>query len=190
MAKKKRPPIKTTKQQIVDWGQTNIGAPDSMFGEEWNDDLQKYVKWGEVGYGVDADMMATHCWRCAEETKTERCHVIPHSLGGKDEPYNYRLFCNSCHLEQPNVNNYDATDKWVRDTQKDIQRIRDAGTSLKAFKDADFQKYDNIFKEVLSQCINHWGEKRLNYSTKKWAAEEIKKRLCYINDTPINKSLN
>ena len=56
----KRPHMKTTHKQIVDWAMENINSKDSMFGEEWSDTLQKYVKWGEVGYGVDASEMDTH----------------------------------------------------------------------------------------------------------------------------------
>ena len=137
----KRTYMKTTKKQIVDWGMKNID---------------------ECGYGVDANFMDTHCWRCGYETHTERCHVIPHALGGKDEPSNYRLFCSSCHKEQPNVKDYNATDKWVRETNVGVYE--------------QFWKIREIFISTINDVTNHWGEK-WNYSTKEWIGEEFYKRL-------------
>lgn len=137
----KRPGTKTTKKQIVDWGQRNID---------------------ECGYGVDAAQMDTHCWRCGYKRHTETCHVIPYALGGEDSPYNYRLFCHDCHLEQPNVNDYDATDKWVRETNVGMYE--------------SFWKIREIFASLWHDVTNHWGEK-LNNSTKEWLAKEFTKRL-------------
>jgi len=137
----KRTYMKTTKKQIVEWGMKNIN---------------------ECGYGVDAIQMDTHCWRCGYESHTERCHVIPHALGGKDEPSNYRLFCSSCHKEQPNVNDYNATDEWVRKTNVGVYE--------------QFWKIREIFISTVNDVTNHWGEK-WNYSTKEWIAKEFYKRL-------------
>ena len=150
----KRPHMKTTHSQIVEWGMRNID---------------------ECGYGVDASEMDKRCWRCGYETSTERCHVIPHSLGGKDEPSNYRLFCHDCHLEQPNVNDYDATDNWVRETNVGTYDV--------------FWEIREIFDELQEEVTFHWGEK-LNLSTKKWMAEEFPKRLMEANIFPSEKTLN
>ena len=168
----KRPHMKTTHKQIVDWAMENINSKDSMFGEEWSDTLQKYVKWGEVGYGVDASEMDTHCWRCGHKTPdVQRCHVIPYSLGGKDEASNYRLFCYSCHVEQPNVKDYEATDKWVRETNVGTYNT--------------FWKVREIHSSLYNEVTNHWGES-LNDATKKWMAEEfikrVKKKFGYIDE--------
>ena len=137
----KRPTMRTTKRQIVDWGMRNID---------------------ECGYGVDASEMNTRCWRCGHERHTEKCHVIPYSLGGEDKPYNYRLFCSDCHLEQPNVNDYDATDEWVRETNVGSYDC--------------FWKIREIFNTLWEDVTRHWGQK-LNNSTKEWMAKEFHKRL-------------
>ena len=47
----KRPDMKTTHKQIIEWGIKNID---------------------ERGYGVDASEMHSHCWRCGYEKHTER----------------------------------------------------------------------------------------------------------------------
>lgn len=148
----KRPYMKTTNKQIVDWGMRNID---------------------ECGYGVDATEMDTHCWRCGHERPTERCHVIPHSLGGEDKPHNYRLFCRDCHFEQPNVNDYEATDKWVRETNVGMYNT--------------FWKIREIYDSVFDDVTWHWGE-NLNNSTKEWMNQELNKRLSENNITPFEVS--
>jgi len=149
MSKSKRPSMKTTHSQIVEWGQRNIN---------------------EIGYGVDASQMDSHCWRCGHECSpehgperpTERCHVIPYSLGGEDIPSNYRLFCHDCHLEQPNVNDYEATDKWVRETNIGTYNI--------------FWVIRETFDEVYEETISHFG-KKTNQSTLEWIYAEFERRL-------------
>ena len=144
----KRTSIKTTKKQIVDWGMCNIN---------------------EVGFPVDASEMNTRCWRCGYKRNTERCHVIPHSLGGIDEPSNYRLLCHDCHLENPNVNDPNAMDNWIRSTgigQYDA-----------------FWKIRECFDSVWEEVTIHWGEK-LNDSTKEWMSKEFLKRLRANNIDP------
>ena len=144
----KRTSIKTTKKQIVDWGMCNIN---------------------EVGFPVDASEMNTRCWRCGYKRNTERCHVIPHSLEGIDEPSNYRLLCHDCHLENPNVNDPNAMDDWIRSTgigQYDA-----------------FWKIRECFDSVWEEVTIHWGEK-LNDSTKEWMSKEFLKRLRANNIDP------
>ena len=150
----KRPNMKTTKKQIVDWGIRNID---------------------ECGYGVDASEMDTRCWRCGYESDTEKCHVIPYSLGGEDKPQNYRLFCYRCHLEQPNVNDYDATDKWVKET------------NVGSYD--SFWKIREIYKSVFDDVTYHFGEK-LNKSTKEWISKEFVKRLLNENIIPNKRIFN
>jgi len=163
-----RPNMKTTKKQIVDWGMRNID---------------------ECGYGVDASEMNKLCWRCGHKRKTQKCHVIPYSLGGKDIPSNYRLFCHDCHLEQPNVNDYNATDKWVRDTRSctydtyysksfsyEVQKL------LLNYVDVDkltveetnelLDKINIAMRKFMKNNVSsHWG-KGLNEATRCWVLEK------------------
>lgn len=78
----KRTAIKTTIPEIVDY----------WFSRVYEGDLS-----------VDASEAHERCWRCGYQTKLERCHIIPHSRGGADEPSNLVLLCKKCHLENPNV---------------------------------------------------------------------------------------
>ena len=134
--------IKTTKQQIVEWGMKNID---------------------ECNYGVDASEMHSHCWRCGcDDKSTERCHVIPDSLGGEDTPSNYRLLCNRCHLEAPNVNDNNEMDKWIRRTNIGVYNT--------------FWKVRESFIEAHDKATLHWGQ-NMNQSTKNWVIEEFQRNL-------------
>ena len=140
--------IKTTKKQIVDWGMRNIN---------------------EVGFPVDADQMETRCWRCGYERKTERAHVIPDSLKGEDKAYNYRLLCHECHLENPNVNDPNEMDNWIRSTGVGVYDT--------------FWEIRKIWDSVWEDSTYHWG-KKLNDSTKEWMSKEFLKRLRINNIDP------
>lgn len=54
------------------------------------------------------------CWRCGYERKLQRCHIIPDSLGGKDEPSNFVLLCAECHAEAPNVESPTFMWDWIK----------------------------------------------------------------------------
>lgn len=54
------------------------------------------------------------CWRCGKETELQRCHLIPDSLGGKDEASNIVLLCDKCHKEGPNVADPEIMWDWIK----------------------------------------------------------------------------
>ena len=138
--------MKTSKKQIVEWCQSNIS---------------------EIGYPVDAAEMDKRCFRCAEERHTERCHVIPKSLGGVDEPKNYRLLCSECHEEAPNVKDYKAMDKWIISSAK--QWNPDLMYNV-------YWKNRKIFENTLEDTSIHFGHGKMNQSTKDWLIEKCKEK--------------
>ena len=66
--KNKRSNIKTTISEII------------KYWIKYEDECELNFDWSE------ADKI---CWRCGNERKLQRCHIIPDSLGGKDEPNNF-----------------------------------------------------------------------------------------------------
>lgn len=68
----------------------------------------------ECDLSVDWSEADTHCWRCGCERKLERCHIVPHALGGRDEPSNLVLLCASCHAEGPNVTDPEIMWDWIK----------------------------------------------------------------------------
>lgn len=85
--------IKTTIRQAIDYWQHRISECDLS------------VDWAEAD---------THCWRYGCQKNLERCHIIPDSLGGKDEPGNIVLLCKRCHQEGPNVTDPEIMWDWIK----------------------------------------------------------------------------
>lgn len=89
----KREPIKTPLSEIIAYWEKRV------------DECDLSVDWAEA---------ESHCWRCGYERNLERCHIVPDSLGGKDEPSNLVLLCKRCHAEGPNVTDPEIMWDWIR----------------------------------------------------------------------------
>lgn len=89
----KRSAIKTSIEEIVDY----------WAGRE--DECGLSVDWAEADH---------RCWRCGCEKNLERCHIVPDSIGGKDEASNLVLLCKRCHADGPNVDDPEIMWDWIR----------------------------------------------------------------------------
>lgn len=71
--------------------------------------------WGVSCAKKEEDIKKTH-WRELYKTQNsllERCHIIPHSLGGSDDIFNLYLMCQKCHNLMPNTIYYDDFFIWA-----------------------------------------------------------------------------
>lgn len=69
----------------------------------------------ESSLGCDWSDAHDHCWRCGHRSRLQRCHIVPRSLGGSDEPSNIIGLCARCHDEMPNVVDPDEVWRWIKD---------------------------------------------------------------------------
>lgn len=53
------------------------------------------------------------CWCCGKQGYQERCHIVPHSLGGLDTPANLFLLCSACHVLSPDTLSPDWFFRWI-----------------------------------------------------------------------------
>jgi len=145
---RKRPDMKTTKKQIVDWGDRNID---------------------ECDYPVDASEMDTHCWRCGYERKTERAHIVHWAQSGYDPQYDapkyYRLLCALCHEEAPNVNDEEEMDDWIKSSAKVYNEH---------YMYNVYWKVRDKITEIYNSTGRH-GFNATNKSTEKWMLKEFQK---------------
>ena len=89
----KREAIKTTAREAVEYWLSRI------------DECDLSVDWSEA---------EERCWRCGCERNLERCHIVPDSLGGADEPSNIVLLCKRCHADGPNVSDKEIMWDWIK----------------------------------------------------------------------------
>lgn len=89
----KRETIRTSKKECIEY---------------WS----KRVSESEIG--TDWDLADRQCWRCGKEADLQRCHIVPDSLGGKDESPNIVLLCERCHEEGPNVEDPEIMWDWIK----------------------------------------------------------------------------
>lgn len=164
----KRNTIKTTKKEAVDYWSCFV------------DECDLSVDWSEG---------ETHCWRCGCERKLERCHIIPDSLGGKDEPANIVLLCERCHAEGPNVSDAEIMWDWIKaykvsfyETFWSIQGMKEYEFIYKRtlmeeleyiFTEANLMKEDKIRAKAIKVALHltreeisvHFGQPYFNTAT-------------------------
>jgi len=137
---------KTTLSKIADYWIINSNISETDLNFDWSD-------------------AHTHCWNCGDDkyrssvkkASLERCHIIPHSLGGKDTPSNYVLMCSDCHSEAPNTSNHNDMWNWIKSNYMPLSlygtyRIRKAAIMFKQKEGYSFfEKAMHIenFEEVI-----------------------------------------
>lgn len=78
---------------------------------------------------LSLDSQTDRCWCCRQledwwldskgkidqsrNISIECCHVIPHSLGGANNPLNFVLMCSDCHRKSPDIKDNTSIFKWM-----------------------------------------------------------------------------
>jgi HNH endonuclease len=145
----------------------------------------------ECGLAVDWVDAHERCWRCGYKSRLERCHIIPHALGGSEDPENLVLLCGRCHREAPNVADPSFMWIWLRaacvplyDTYWSIRgtfefeqmfgRLPFAGIDL---SESQLELAENWFREEMRNTAIHFGEGRMNPSTIACVLAKVEERL-------------
>jgi hypothetical protein len=122
---------------------------------------QNEIEANECRMGADEADWIDRCWCCAIECKQERCHIIPHSLGGSNHPSNFVLLCSFCHQEAPNVADKYLMWDWIAENR-----------SLFYLTKEEMEDIKSMVREELNLTTNHFGHK-LNRSTKEWVSKRV-----------------
>ena len=181
----KRQNIKTKKEEIVRY----------WFFEQLVD---------ECGLSVDAAEAHERCWRCGCEYNLERCHIVPVSLGGKDEPSNLVLLCNRCHLDNPNITDPEIMWDWIRaygvamyDTfwdrlgLKEYEFIykKDFYTEMEELGITKPEELNSIIKNLAPEILNgvgrHCGHPYMNTATIAGAYRMLVKKVAKMKNKEI-----
>ena len=134
---KKRKEVKTTAVEIVRYWKDR--KPYRMINVAWEDALE-------------------YCWRCAYKRRLQRCHIIPDSLGGIDEPSNYVLLCKTCHEAGPNVSDPEVMWDWIAAYSAPIH---DTFWTVQGLKEYEYI-YNKPFEQDFAEILNHAGAAELS----------------------------
>jgi hypothetical protein len=134
----------------------------------------------EIDLSIDFSEAHERCWRCGYKSKLEKCHIIPHSLGGHDVPENFVLLCCLCHAEGPNIADPDFFWDWLRahaasfyDTYWTIRGMQEYEFIYKKspvqelldLNISSIEEFKPLMKEYMEKCTWHWGQPRMNPAT-------------------------
>ncbi len=134
----------------------------------------------ESDLSVDFSEAHERCWRCGCKRRLQRCHIVPDSLGGKDEPSNFVLLCARCHLDNPNVADPDIMWDWLKaykatfyDTFWFIQGMREYEKIYTVSYKEELQKrnitdeneINQIISDKIGQASYHFGDPHFNVAT-------------------------
>lgn len=133
----------------------------------------------ESSLGVDWSEADVYCWRCGCNTPFHKCHIIPQSLGGNDDPSNIIPLCSRCHCEMPDVLNSKFVFEWIKDDHGDVygtfwnnKSIEPLEILIKRLGDTGIPFSKEILNKWLDKTCVHLhpmagGVKKI--STKSWA---------------------
>src|SRR4051794_3859090 len=111
--------------------------------------------WASNAYkdNLSIDFSEAHerCWRCGYKSKLEKCHIIPHSLGGLDVPENFVLLCRWCHSEGPNIANPDFFWDWLKAHKA---TLNDTYWTIRGIKEYEFIYKKPLIQEFLDLNIS------------------------------------
>lgn len=145
---------------------------------------------GDVGVDWGDGTAENHCWRCGCKRALQRCHIVPRSLGGSDEPSNLIPLCSMCHDEAPNVVDPDEMWNWIKESHGSLNNVF---WLEKAFEKADLKKeqvelmnskrndFIKIALNVLSKTSYHFGQRnggaQMTLSTWVWVVKQTVREL-------------
>lgn len=114
----------------------------------------------------DAEDGYTNLKRIWNDSRLERAHIVPYSLGGSNHVSNYLLLCRQCHRDAPDTTNPRFILQWTqkRDTYGTIMLAKwtEAARSLGVQAEHASQVYldhwdSSCTQDVARRCVPHFG---------------------------------
>lgn len=127
-----------------------------------------------------------------KNTLIERCHVIPHSLGGKDNPLNFVLLCSDCHRKSPDIKDEFSIFKWMEqefDKRKEYNDAFNDGLksqfpelSIKPFEKTIIAVAHIIKIQNSDEFVNWYAENTTShFGVRTKASTKVAALRCYID---------
>tara|TARA_Y100000114_G_C11608070_1_gene253721 strand:+ start:58 stop:651 length:594 start_codon:yes stop_codon:yes gene_type:complete len=137
----------------------------------------------EGDLGVDFSEAHERCWRCGYKRKLQKCHIVPKSLGGKDDVSNLIPLCGQCHDEAPDVDDPEYIWEWIKndrgigyDSYWGLRAIQSSGVNLSLLKEEDLcalkKEMQKNYKRVSSHCGQNNQGQIFSNSTRAWVIRQ------------------
>jgi hypothetical protein len=132
---------------LVDWSEPSCWSCGFHYGIKYDIKKPSSASWDKI----------LNAW---DRIPLQRCHIVPRSLGGADEPSNLFLMCRECHDLQPNTALPDIFFKWVRAQtwgRRESSKIEEA---LRSF-DVRPEQHEELTQLVESPDFKTWLDGKL-----------------------------
>jgi HNH endonuclease len=141
-----RPVIKTRKRAIAEYW---LGTDEGRARLPGNSAL---IDCGEpscfaCGWMATDPDLEPRIWQVWDHAMLQRCHLIPHSLGGTDAPDNLVLLCARCHIEAPDVADAEYMLRWIDAHESwgvHLMRELDAAIARHAITEREMDEYNSL----------------------------------------------
>jgi len=121
-------------------------------------------RWWDTKYDVeDPNAPWEEIRKAWNKVPLQRCHIIPKSLGGEDEPSNLFLMCKECHDRAPDTTSREAFFKWVENQNWTGRVFKSIEEEFKAFG----------FDEKTPKEIEELSDMLISKDFKEWARNKI-----------------
>jgi hypothetical protein len=121
-----------------------------------------YFWWGRHDVGSSAATWS-ECVKAWKAAPLQRCHIVPSSLGGTDDPSNIFLMCAECHDLAPCTSVPDVFFKWV---EKQSFYNRESAIFKRSLEDFGIDIEDeSVMRELVdlmqSQAFLDWSKDKI-----------------------------
>lgn len=128
-------------ERCVDLGEPCCWACRKYWGAEF--DVQTPdASWKEI----------VTCW---DNAPLQRCHIVPRSLGGADDPSNLFLMCSECHDLAPNLHARDLFLKWAESQNNGKRLEAQLNAAMESFGVTE-KELDGFAHTFLSDDFQCW----------------------------------
>lgn len=139
---------KETIPVVYDWGEPECFACRQPINELY--ESEKY----EETLADDCDNL----WNFPQvKHALNRCHIVPHALGGTDKPENLFLMCERCHKDSPDTIYKDQFFKWVFKRRKYPTAYSEAREILEKDYGINAAFYPIHLEELKNELTTHGG---------------------------------
>jgi HNH endonuclease len=154
---------------------TDLLPSKAQIFSHWKDrfpDIGIFVDWGEPScwacgfhYSTKYDVRSSDAgWKKIlngwDRVPLQRCHIVPRSLGGTDEPSNLFLMCRECHDLAPNTALPKIFFEWVRAQSSARRESAMIEEALRSFGVAS-EQHEEISQLLASSEFKEWVSGKL-----------------------------